>query len=110
MIEDGVSRYQKYVKIYKQRNDVCLVQWPAESPDLYLSEVLERDFEPGLEKTWGQIDDISTLKMCLKIIWGQIGEDRLLGLIHSMPEHVCTVIAAKGEHLIKALVGADFVD
>lgn len=83
------------------------MQWPTQLSDLNLSKVLEIDLETGLKKIWGQIDDISTLKICLNIIWRQIGEDRLLGLMDSIPKHVRAVIAAEGEYLIKVLVGAD---
>jgi len=54
------------------------------------------DLETELRETLGWIGDIPTLQMCLKTIWEQIGVDRLVGLIYSMPDRFCTVIAAVG--------------
>ena len=97
VIEDGAPGHQKYARIYRQKNEIDAVPWPAQSPDLNLIEALWMDLETELGETWGRIGDIPTFQMCLKTIWGQIGADRLVGLIHSMPDRLRAVIAAGGE-------------
>ncbi|RPA88534.1 hypothetical protein L873DRAFT_1631255, partial [Choiromyces venosus 120613-1] len=97
VIEDGALEHQKYVRLYRQKNELDAIQWPAQLPDLNLIEAIWMDLETELGETWGQIGDITTLQLCLKTIWGQIGADRLVGLIHSMPDQLHAVIAAGGE-------------
>ncbi|RPA95122.1 hypothetical protein L873DRAFT_1837288 [Choiromyces venosus 120613-1] len=68
VIEDGAPGYKKHARTYRELN--------------------------GIDT--GQISDIPTLQLHLKTIWGQIGADQLHGLIQSMQDRLCAVIAAEG--------------
>jgi len=51
VIEDGASGHQKSVRMYRLKNKVDAVQWPAQSLDLNLIEALRMDLETELGET-----------------------------------------------------------
>jgi hypothetical protein len=54
------------------------------------------DMEVELGETWGREKSLEELKRFLKIVWDKISEERLHGLIRSMPERLKAVIDANG--------------
>jgi len=48
VIENGAPGHQKYARIYRQKNEIDAVPWPAQSPDLNLIEALLMDLETEL--------------------------------------------------------------
>lgn len=67
-----------------------------QSPDLNLIEALWMDMEMELGETWGRVGNIETLVAVLQVVWKSISEERLNGLISSMPERLQAVIDADG--------------
>jgi hypothetical protein len=52
--------------------------------------------EVELGKTWGRAKSSEELELFLNIVWDKISEERLDGLIRSMPEKLKAIIDANG--------------
>ena len=96
MAEDGALGHKKYAIQYRDLNGLDSLQWPAQSPDLNLTEALWTDMEAELGETWGRVGDIEVLEACLKAAWESISQERLDSLIRSMPARLQAVIDAEG--------------
>jgi hypothetical protein len=97
VVEDGAPGHKKYAIHYRNLNEMDTIQWPAQSPDLNLIEALWMDLETELGEIWGRVGDITMLEQCLKAAWETcISEERLEGLIRSMPARLQAVIDAGG--------------
>src|SRR5437879_6558930 len=96
VVEDGAPGHKGFTKHYRNLNQVETTQWPAQSPDLNLIEALWLDLENELGEIWGMIGDIPTLEAALNAVWNAIPDERLEGLIRSMPQHLQAVIEADG--------------
>jgi len=73
MLEDGAPGHKKHVRICRELNEVDIIQWQAQSPDLVnLIEALWMDIETELGETLGRIGDILPLQQHVRIIWEQI--------------------------------------
>ncbi|RPA97389.1 hypothetical protein L873DRAFT_1640778, partial [Choiromyces venosus 120613-1] len=94
VVEDGAPGHQRFTKHCRAINQVKILPWPPQSPDLNLIEALWGDMETELGETFGQIKDIEVIIRAVKAIWDSIEISRLDGLIHSMPERLEAVIAA----------------
>jgi len=98
VVEDGAPRHQKHAIKLRLKNDVEVLSWCPQSPDLNLIEALWRDMESYLGKNlkYGRIADLNALKHAVKEAWDQVGLERLEELIKSMPDRLQAVIAANG--------------
>ena len=96
MVEDGAPGHQKHAKAYRKLNEMDVVDWPAQSPDLNLIEALWMDMETELGETWGRVGDIWVLQDVLSLVWEQIPKERLRSFIQSMPARLQAVIDAGG--------------
>ncbi|KAF8533161.1 hypothetical protein BDD12DRAFT_762670, partial [Trichophaea hybrida] len=83
--EDGAPGHKKYATIYRNLNEMDVIMWPAQSPDLNLIEALWGDMETELDEIWGRVSHIKTLEAVMKAAWESIGEEHLEVLIRSMP-------------------------
>ena len=59
--------------------------WPVQSPDLSLIEALWQEIEVELGQIWGRVSDLEAPEAAVKAAWNTITEERLKGLIRSMP-------------------------
>ena len=96
VVEDGAPGHQKHAIKLRLKNDVEVLSWCPQSPDLNLIEALWRDMESYLGKKYGRIADLNALKHAVKEAWDQVGSERLEELIKSMPDPLRAVIAANG--------------
>ena len=81
---------------YRELNGMDVLPWPAQSPDLNLIEALWGDMEAELGQIWGRVSDPEVLEEAVKAAWDSITEERLEGLIRSMPTRLQSVIDADG--------------
>ena len=61
IVEDRAPGHKKHAISYRELNEMDVVQWPAQSPDLNLIEALWMDMETKLGETWGRVGDVQTL-------------------------------------------------
>ncbi|KAG0128168.1 hypothetical protein HOY82DRAFT_489608, partial [Tuber indicum] len=94
--EDGAPSHKGFDNHYRNLNEMETTQWPAQSPDLNLIEALWLDMENELGETWGRIGDIAMLERALDAVWQAIPNERLKGLIRTMPQCLQAVIDAEG--------------
>ena len=96
VVEDGAPGHKKHAIRYRELNEMDVIKWPAQSPDLNLIEALWMDMETELGETWGRIGDISTLEQVLQVVWKNIPEERLDSLVKSMLARLQAVIDTDG--------------
>lgn len=99
IVEDGAPGHKKHAIIYRELNEMDVVEWPAQSPDLNLIEALWMDMETELGETWGRVGDVETLQDVLRLVWEKIPKERLSSLVQSMPARLQAVIDAGGVQL-----------
>jgi len=78
------------------KNEVGVLPWCPQSPDLNLIESLWREIEAYSGKKYGRIADLNVLKHAVKEAWDQLGSERLDQLFKFMPDRLSAVIAANG--------------
>ena len=94
MVEAG---HKGHSKKYMELNEMDVLKWPAQSPELNLIEALWGDVEVGLGQVWGKVSDVETLEAAVKAAWNvTISGERLEGLIGSMPDRRQAVIDVDG--------------
>lgn len=96
VVEDGAPGHKGVSKECWEINNVEVLEWAPQSPDLNLIEVLWGDMETKLGETFGRVSDLEVLKVVLKNAWSNIGTSCLDSLIRSMPRWLEAVIAAGG--------------
>ena len=96
VVVDGAPGHRGHVKKYRELNGMDVLPWPAQSPDLNLIEALCQDVEVELGQIWGRVSDVEALEATVEAAWNTIPEERLEGLIRSMPARLQTVIDADG--------------
>jgi hypothetical protein len=98
VVEDGAPGHKKYAIQYRDLNELDIIPWPAQSPDLNLIEALWMDMETELGEIWGRVADPKALELVLKEVWENCtNAERLDGLIRSMPSRLQAVINAGGD-------------
>ncbi|KAI5806383.1 hypothetical protein EDC01DRAFT_609113 [Geopyxis carbonaria] len=95
-MENGAPGHKKHAIEYRKLNEIDVLPWPAQSPDLNLIEAFCMDMQTELGETWGRVADIKVMKVCLTTVWKMIEEDRMKSLIGSMPARLQAVIDAGG--------------
>lgn len=96
VVEDGAPGHKKFAIQYRKLNEMDVIDWPAQSPDLNLIEALWMDMETELGETWGRVGDVQTLQAVLWQVWENIRKERLSSLVQSMPARLQAVIDAQG--------------
>lgn len=96
VVEDNAPGHKGFSNSYRERNEVDKIDWPPQSPDLNLIEMVWSIMECELGETWGRIEDLELMRNALKVVWDSITGDTLDRLVKSMPERLQAVIDAKG--------------
>lgn len=95
--QDGATCHTaKRVKAWFEENEIELLPWPANSPDLNPIEHLWVEIDKKLAKI--QLVSMAELEEALHKYWCEITRHDVLNLIESMPERVEAVIKARGGH------------
>lgn len=69
VVGDNAPGHQGFSNFYRERNGVDGIDWPPQSPDLNLIEMVWSIMECELGETWGRIEDLQPLKNALKVVW-----------------------------------------
>ncbi len=72
-----------------------VLEWPSQSPDLNLIEVLWHDFKQSIHAQ--KPSNVAELKQLCKEEWAKIPPQRCERLIACYCKHLIAVIAAKGD-------------
>ncbi len=75
---------------------ICVLDWPAKSPDLNPIEHLWDHLKRQLAKYPREASGVHELWECVQKEWNAIPKDVCVKLIESMPQRVKAVIKAKG--------------
>ncbi len=78
------------------RNEVDVLPWPLQSPNLNLVKVLWSDMEVELGMIHGRSENVDRLQQDARGAWFLIPEERKVALIESMPQQLQAVIDAGG--------------
>lgn len=84
------------IKKWMEENEVRVLPWPAQSPDLSPIEPLWDVLERRIRARNPHPKSLSELRTALKEEWHNIPESVYRDLVESMPRRVATVIASKG--------------
>jgi len=77
-------------------NDIEVLDWPPQSPDLNPIEHLWNEIDRHLRRLDNPVHNQEQLWEAIQDIWVEIDDDYLTRLIESMPERINDVINAKG--------------
>ena len=86
----------KISKEFFKKNNVNVLDWPSQSPDLNPIEHLWAYMKTELSKLNSK--NLKELKENIKNIWDNISEPLCRKLVHSMPNRCEAVVRAKGHH------------
>jgi hypothetical protein len=96
VIEEGAQGHKKHAISYRKLNEMDVIGWPAQSPDLNLIEALWLDMETELSETWERFGNVKTLQDVIRHVWGNIPKEHLSSLVQSMSARLQAVIDAEG--------------
>ena len=77
-------------------NNINILDWPAQSPDLNPIEHLWNEIDRRLRQLPGNISSHEDLWNKIQMIWNQIDVDFCLKLIDTMPQRIADVLKASG--------------
>jgi len=86
----------KLTKDWLNNNNINVLEWPAQSPDLNPIEHIWGEVKYQLRKFNEQITNKEDLWDKLQDIWNNIEEEKCIKLIETMPKRINDVIKAKG--------------
>jgi len=86
----------KLVQKWLSENEINVMKWPAQSPDLNPIEHIWNEVDRRLRKLPGKISSKEDLWDKLQDAWNDLKEDDCRKLIKTMPERVRDIIKAKG--------------
>jgi hypothetical protein len=81
-----------------ERQELVILDWPSQSPDLNPMEHIWVELKKRIEKRKNQHKNIQELWDMVQEEWENIGMDTCINLIKSMPQRIAQVIKAKGGH------------
>jgi transposase len=86
----------KYVRDFFDENNIELLDWPSQSPDLnpikHLWDHVKREVRKRKPRT------IKDLKQMVEEIWNVIPPEVCKKLVYSMPKRIEAVVRARGRH------------
>ena len=94
-VQDNVPCHSaKFIKTWLQSQNLSVIDWPLQSPDLNCIENLWSIIKNKVKKENSQ--NLHQLNEVVKLAWSNIDTETCIKLIHSMPKHSNTVIKSKG--------------
>jgi len=95
--EDNARPHKtKLAAAFREKNCVCTLPWPAQSPDLNPIENLWAEVKRRLQKQCKKPSSLAQLERQVRKTWKAIPRSMLEKLVDSMPDRVNAVIAAEG--------------
>jgi transposase len=95
--EDNAPWYKaKLVRNYLLKQNVKVLCWPAQSPDLSPIENLWKQIKLAINKRKHKVKNIEMMERALEEIWPTIDLESLLTLNKSMPKRLTACIKNKG--------------
>jgi transposase len=88
----------KLTRAWLNSNNINVLEWPAQSPDLNPIEHIWREVKNQLRKIPKKFTSKEILWDILQDIWNNIEMERCVELIETMPERINDIIKAKGEY------------
>ena len=80
---------------WKRENDICILNWPPQSPDLSIIETVWRYLKTQIEKRLNGINTKNDLIRVVDEIWSSIPVEFIQELYHSLPKRISAVRKAK---------------
>ena len=95
--DDGAPyNCSKIVADWKTENDIQVLQWPSQSPDVNPIENLWTVMARKVEKQ--QLRNKAELESAIKRAWAEITPQTCRSLVYSMPRRIAGVKRARGGH------------
>jgi transposase len=88
----------KLTRAWLNSNNINVLEWPAQSPDLNPMEHIWREVKNQLRKIPKKFTSKEILWDILQDIWNNIEMERCVELIETMPERINDIIKAKGRY------------
>ena len=81
---------------WKEANEIPVLEWPPQSPDLNIIENIWKKLKQLVEKRLEEIDSKDSLIRVVMEEWTGIGVDYIQSLYHTLPQRISAVRKAKG--------------
>jgi transposase len=96
--EDNARPHKsKVAKKFHTENDLRILSWPAQSPDLNPIENLWADIKKSIRDRKKPPSNIAELDRYVKKAWRDVPIHTIENLVDSMPQRIQAVIEAKGD-------------
>ena len=94
--QDNDPKYtSKLVKEWSETNQIKVMKWPAQSPDLNPIENLWYQAELSLKQK-GPFKNADELYKAIETTWNEITQEKINKLVESMPRRCSLILKSKG--------------
>ncbi|KAL1921757.1 uncharacterized protein VTP21DRAFT_10399 [Calcarisporiella thermophila] len=94
--DNDLKHKAKLVDRWFDKNQVQVLDWPSQSPDLNPIENLWAEIKGHLRSRFPKITSQDDLWKKVNILWESLTQEDCLKLIRTMPERIQAIIKAKG--------------
>jgi transposase len=94
--DNDPKHVSKYTRTWLNNNNINVLEWPSQSPDLNPIEHIWSDIKYQLRKLSRQVTSKEDLWDKLQDIWNNIEVEKCTKLIETIPKRISDVIKAKG--------------
>ena len=96
--DNDLKHTAKITKKWLSDNNIEVLSWPSQSPDLNLIEHLWNDIDKWIRALNTEIRGKEMLWEHVEKVWNETSIDTCSTLIQSMPERIKDVLKSKGGH------------